>query len=229
LPGSFGTALRLRRSDRVLVTLTNRRTVVFASSEARRAAKEQLDAHGFVKLPSFLDPLLLSAILKAIETTRFHVRIHDGIGVELCAEPGAASGVLEFLMNDPALFDVVSDLAGCGPIGCFEGRVYRLAPSTDHYDSWHSDVGQDRLLALSINLGREPFDGGVLQIRRADSPTVLAEVENRTPGDAVLFRIDPSLRHRVNAVTGTTARMAYAGWFRARPSYRELLHARLRS
>jgi hypothetical protein len=212
----------------VLVTLTNRRTLVSASPEARSAAKEQVCSYGFVKLPDLLSPSLLSTILNAIDRTSFHVRVHDGIGVELCAESGAVSGALEFLMNDPDLFALISELADCGSIGCFEGRVYRMAPSTGHYDSWHSDVGEDRLMALSINLGREEFEGGTLQIRRADSPMLLAEVENRTPGDAVLFRIDPSLRHRVKTVTGTTARTAYAGWFRTRPSYRELLRARLR-
>ena len=30
------------------------------------------------------------------------------------------------------------------PIGHFDGRVYRLEPSNDHYDSWHDDLGPAR-------------------------------------------------------------------------------------
>lgn len=44
---------------------------------------------------------------------------------------------------------------------------------------WHSDDEQDRLIALSINLGRSPYEGGVLQIRRASGATMLGEVETR--------------------------------------------------
>jgi Rps23 Pro-64 3,4-dihydroxylase Tpa1-like proline 4-hydroxylase len=103
-----------------------------------------------------------------------------------------------------------------------------LNPVSGHYDSWHSDVGQDRLVALSLNLGREPFEGGLLQIRRADSPEIIAEIANRATGDAVIFRIDPSLRHRVGPVEGHVPRTAYAGWFRSRPDFRVLLGERLR-
>src|SRR5207253_326319 len=113
--------------------------------------------------------------------------------------------------------------------GCFEGRVYRLSPGTGHYDSWHNDVGEDRLVAMSINLGRTPFQGGLLQIRRADSPALVREVANPTPGDAVIFRIDPAYCHRVGPVTGSVARTACAGWFRARPDFQTLLAEKLAS
>ena len=130
-------------------------------------------------------------------------------------------------MFSPSVDNLVAQLTGCAAIGCYEGRVYRMLPGTGHYDSWHSDVGQDRLVAMSVNLGREPFDGGVLQIRRADSPDILAEVENRVVGDAVIFRVDPAYRHRVGPLRGSGSRTAYAGWFRAQPDYRVLLRERL--
>lgn len=78
---------------------------------------------------------------------------------------------------------------------------------------------------MSINLGL-PFEGGVLQIARTDADELLAEVANTGPGDAVLFRIAPWLRHRVGSVTGDFSRTAYAGWFRSAPSYRDLWAAR---
>jgi hypothetical protein len=37
-----------------------------------------------------------------------------------------------------------------------------------------------------------------------------------------MFRIDPSLRHRVIAVRGTRPRTAWAGWFRSVPVFEDL-------
>jgi hypothetical protein len=212
-----------------MLTVSAGRTVVLGSEEERAAARAQLQASGYITLRGFLREPLLGRIVEVVERTAFYRRVHDGIGVELCAESGTASGALEFLMNDPELHRAIAGLAGCAPIRCFEGRIYRIVPATDHYDSWHSDVGQGRLLALSVNVGRDPFEGGALQLRRAASDTILAEVHNPTVGDAVLFRIDPSLRHRVQGIVGRVPRTAYAGWFRSEPDFRQLLAARLTS
>ena len=151
-------------------------------------------------LAAVIEPDFLRVVADALDRGEFYTRIHEGIGSELCASPSPLTGALELAFNDPVLFALIDELTGCGAIGCFEGRVYRMVPGEEHHDSWHSDVGEDRLVALSVNLGREPADGGLLQIRRADSPSLVAEVENRTPGDAVLFRIDPAYRHRVGPV-----------------------------
>jgi hypothetical protein len=78
---------------------------------------------------------------------------------------------------------------------------------------------------MSINLGREPFEGGLLQIRRNDSEQV-SEVANRVTGDAVIFRIHPDYRHRVGTVTGRHPRTAWAGWFRRQPQFDQLFKNR---
>ena len=212
-----------------MIRLTNSGTVRTGTPAEVAAARARFEREGYLKLPGLVDPPLLVALLAAADRAGFHERVHDGIGVELCAAPGPLSGSLELVCNDPALFAAIDDLTGCGPVGCFEGRVYRLAPTAGHYDSWHSDVGEDRLIALSINLSREPFEGGLLQIRRADSAEILSEVANPVTGDAVIFRIHPAYRHRVGTVTGRHPRTAWAGWFRARPHFEDLLRARLAS
>jgi hypothetical protein len=200
---------------------------VVESPAARADASAFMQANGYLKLTTFLSPALLPAVLDAIDRTAFYEREHRGIGRELCATPGPATGVLEFLLNDPRLFEVMRSITGCGAIGCFRGRVYRLTPSPGHYDSWHDDLGEQRLLACSINLGRDRFEGGELQIRRADDPEQYVEVANPHAGDAVLFTVDPAYQHRVVAVRGTVARTAYAGWFCSAPSYRAQLAAML--
>ena len=190
-------------------------------------ARARFEREGYLKLAGFIDAALLALLLDTADLADFHERRHEGIGVELCATPGTLSGTLELASNDPVLFAAINDLTGCGAIGCFEGRVYRLAPASAHFDSWHSDVGQDRLIAMSVNLSRRPFEGGLLQIRRADSPQILSEVANPVAGDAVIFRIHPDYQHRVGTVTGQYARTAWAGWFRTQPTFGNLLRAHL--
>ena len=210
-----------------LLQLRHQQTAVTASSEALAAARAGFERNKYLKLPEFVEPALLGSLLDELDRTEFYDRVHEGIGTELCAVPGLVSGTLEMLMNDPLLQQTVTAITGCGHIGCFQGRVYRLVPNTGHYDSWHSDVGEDRLVALSINLGREPYEGGRLQIRYADATDVLGEVSNPIAGDAVMFRVHPTLRHRVDPVTGRAPRTAYAGWFCSQPDFATLMLERL--
>lgn len=210
-----------------LLQLRHQQTAVAASAADLTAARDTFDRQKYLKLPAFVEPGLLASLIDELDKTAFYERVHEGIGTELCAVPGLVSGTLEMLMNDPVLHQTVSAITDCGPIGCFQGRVYRLVPNTGHYDSWHSDVGEDRLVAVSINLGRERYEGGRLQIRYADTTDVLSEVTNPIAGDAVMFRVHPTLRHRVDPVVGAAPRTAYAGWFRSQPDFAALLIERL--
>ena len=184
-----------------VLQLQHNRTLIDVSEDRFRSAQEHFRTYSYLKLSNFVEASLLERLLDLLDRTEFYERVHPGIGIEICAQPGPVTGALELMMNDGPLQTFISELTGCGPIGCYEGRIYRLNPADGHYDSWHSDVGQDRLLAVSINLSRMPFEGGRLQIRRADSEEILAEVDNPTPGDAVMFKVDPSMRHRVASVT----------------------------
>lgn len=210
-----------------LVQVTQQKTAISATPDQIAEARARFDREKYLKLPGFVHPQLLALFLEELERTNFEVRVHEGIGVEQCAVAGLVSGTMEMLLNDPALFDTIRAITDCGHIGCFSGRVYRLVPNSEHYDSWHSDVGQDRLIAVSINVGRVPYEGGKLQIRLANSEDILSEVYNPVAGDAVIFRVDESLRHRVDTVTGTIPRTAYAGWFRSQPEYSARLLDRL--
>jgi hypothetical protein len=210
----------------MLLSITNGSTQLTDSAAELAAAREHFATKHFLKLPGFLEPSLLATTLDLVDRAPWFERVHPGIGTELCVEPGTLSGTLEFLTNDEALFAAIDTLTGCGPIGCFDGRIYRLVPGAGHYDSWHSDVGKSRMIALSLNLGRAPFHGGALQIRRADSTEVISNVDNRVTGDAIIFQVDPGLRHRVDALTGDVPRTAWAGWFCREPSYQQLRAAR---
>jgi len=180
----------------------------------------------YVRLPSLLEPALLKLVAKRVDEGEFVDRAHHGIGTELCLVPGVATGLLQMLFNDPALLDAVEAIAGCRA-GCFDGRVYRMSASGGHHDSWHSDAGEDRLVAVSLNLSPEPYEGGDLEIRPAAASEATDVVRNAEFGSAVMFRISPALRHRVNALRGSRPRTAYAGWFRSTPDFQELFFGSL--
>ena len=137
--------------------------------------------------------------------------------------PNFTNSLLHFLINNQSLFDVMQKITGCAPIGCFEGRVYRVVPNSGHHDAWHSDMVDHRLVALSINLSEEVYSGGVLQIRGRNSKRILCEVANTGLGDAIIFRLAGHLEHRITEVEGTVAKTAFAGWFKSQPSFLSLL------
>src|SRR5438552_16205534 len=100
------------------------------------------------------------------------------------------------------MYRLVEDVSGCRPISFFFGRVYRRLPDLAHHDSWHSDLVEGRQIGMSLNLSARPYEGGIFEIREAATERRLAAIANVGPGDAILFRIDPALEHRVTDVRG---------------------------
>jgi hypothetical protein len=177
-----------------------------------------------VVLPGLLDPALADEIARRVERSAFSRREHEGIGTEACMEVNGTLAWLLLLANDNRLHEVVRSIAGCRPIGHFDGRVYRLDPSAGHSDSWHDDVGDNRLVAMSINLGRQPYEGGALEIRdRETGETATARSANT--GDGLLFALGERLEHRVLPVTGSTPRTVFAGWFKSGPGLLSVLRS----
>jgi len=142
---------------------------------------------------------------------------------ELNVSNSALPFALLLLLNNAQLFKIIDQITGCGQIGCFRGRIYRNLPGANHHVAWHTDLNETRLVALTINLNAEPYQGGVLTIREAKTGRVLCELKNSGVGDAILFRIDKRLEHRVSDVEGSVAKTALAGWFESAPDYRTLL------
>jgi hypothetical protein len=187
-----------------------------ADADRMAALRDRYARDHLVHLPRFLDAGLLDLVRLGLDRGSFVDFTHDGIGTEQVLDAGPCAGLLDLLFNDAALFEFMRALTGCPPIGCFQGRVYRFVPGAGHHDSWHSDMGLGRLVALSLNLG-PPFEGGHLQLRMHDETDLVSEIANVGPGDAVVFRLADWLAHRVTPVTGTVSRTAYAGWFRSYP------------
>jgi 2-oxoglutarate-Fe(II)-dependent oxygenase superfamily protein len=195
------------------------------SAPETEALRSQFERQHYLRLPGFLQPEILDLIQGYVDRGEFFERVHNGIGSnrELCMEGNAAFGALLLCVNDETLFQVIQAVTQCPPVRCFEGRVYRVRAGRWHHDSWHSDLGDDRLIGMSINLGKAPYAGGVLQIRERDSIQIVAEIPNTTPGDAVIFRLSDRLQHRITEIEGEVAKTAFAGWFKSQPDFIAML------
>lgn len=217
MSGSLKAGLVVDRQP--LAQLTESGFMLSYSPEEVAALRAEFDGRHAIRLPRFLDPELLALVQRHISQGSFYTRAHGRVGLELCLSPGITYGILHYLMNNnPSLFRFVETITGCGRIGLFTGRVYRMMPGPNHYDSWHSDDVAQRLIGMSLNLSEEVFAGSVFQLRDARADPILCEIANTGLGDAILFRIAPHLVHRITPLEGTAPKTAYAGWFRGLPA-----------
>lgn len=201
-----------------MITIHNSGIDLSRTPEQLHNLHEDFQQNHFIRLPRILSTELLEEFSSRIANGHWDQRVHDNIGLEVCLSDKGIVALLNFLLNDQSLFRFLEEITGCNKIGSFSGRVYRMEPDSGHYDSWHTDVGEHRLLALTINLGKEPYVGGVLEIRRHGSQNS-TQVPNTGFGDAILFQLAESLEHRVSNVEGRIPKTAFAGWFKAQPDF----------
>jgi 2-oxoglutarate-Fe(II)-dependent oxygenase superfamily protein len=204
----------------VLARLTLQRTEIpCAAGDIERAAACFEREHA-VRLPGFLAPDLLGFVQEHIERDGFVTRVHDtlpGRPTDLVLNPSLARGILLVAANDAAFLKLARTIVGRTEIRSFAGTIHRRVPGAGHEDAWHNDLGGGRLAVMTINLSPERFQGGELQIREGANGPIVFTCTNDVPGDAVLFKIDPLLKHRVTSPTGRVPRTVFAGWFRADP------------
>jgi len=187
--------------------------------------RADFEARHYFRIPNFLAPELLDFVQSEIDRGEFYGRVHQNIGNDLCLRGNAAFGALLFLFNDETLFRIVREITGCPQIGCFDGRIYRVIPGEGHSDSWHDDRIDQRLVGMTVNLSKQEYAGGILQLRDVASGKI-EEVSNAGSGDAVIFRLSDTLEHRITALEGKAQKTAFAGWFRAEPDFLSLLKRR---
>jgi hypothetical protein len=208
-----------------LIRITRRGASFSPSDEELDRASARFESEHALHLPAFIDAELLSVVQDHIERDGFSEHVHDSLPsrpVDLRINGGAASSLLLLLTNDPPFLDFVRRLVRHPEIQSFAGSVARRVPGAGHEDAWHSDAVAGRLAALTVNVGREAYEGGVLQIREEPGGKIVYELANTRPGDAVLFKIDACLKHRVTAPEGRASRTAFAGWFGTDPVRRVL-------
>lgn len=202
-----------------MIQITKLGIMVSGAQENLSRLKTDFATKHYVHLPQLIEPGLLQLLSQRLNQAKFKRREHKGIGVELCLEDDRVEGLVAFLTNNSKLFEVVETVTGCAHIGCFNGRVYRIVENKGHYDSWHSDLIDDRLVAMSINLGQEPYAGGTLELRNHATKKILNRIENTGFGDGIIFRLSPNLQHRITEVKGNVPKTALAGWFCSKPDF----------
>ncbi len=173
----------------------------------------------FILLPQLFDADLISLIQAGARRGPWDVNVHPNSGVEQCLNATALVGMIDFHFNTPALTRLTEEVTGCGHIGAFFGRIYKLTPGTDEGHDWHGDIRHGRLVGVSVNLSEGVFEGGELQLRETGTERAISAYANTGPGDCVIFRLGHDIEHRVLPVTGAVARQAYAGWFLSEPEY----------
>jgi SAM-dependent methyltransferase len=182
-----------------------------------------------VRLPRFLSGGLLDRIQRYVDEGEFSTRAYGGNRAEHCMEDGKAVQLLTLLTNDPYLFELVRKITRCGRIGAFDASLYRVMPVPEHEDPWHGEIFGHGMVAMSIDLSRRPYSGGVLEIRDRYSHEVLYRLSGVEPGDAMIVRLAPFLQRRVTAVEGDSPRTVYAGRFMRSRSDRDSKLARVGS
>jgi 2OG-Fe(II) oxygenase superfamily len=208
-----------------LIQLT-RKGVVFSGSAADlRALRVQFQRDHYIILPKLIEPDLLATILERIESAPSVQKEYDGIIAQSVIDDPLAYNLLLFLLSIPEFQRLVQRITGCRRIADFQGRIYRLNPSTSERIVWHTDVYDHRMVTFSLNLTTPEYRGGTLQIRLRGSQEILHEVRNTGLGDALFMRVAKKLSHRVLPVEGDVPRTAMAGWFRWEKENENFHHA----
>jgi len=180
--------------------------------------KSQFEQSHVFRIPGLLHSDLMRLVSCRLESCNWITRDDGKIAREASPDDPAPASVLNFAANTPEFLDLIRRITHCQQIRWFHGRVYRMGSSTDHFDSWHADLGtppQDQIVGMSINLGARPYQGGVFRLRDEASGTVLCELPNTGEGDGIFFRISPGLKHMVTPIEGSEPKTAFAGWFRS--------------
>lgn len=185
--------------------------------------RDEFDETQCVFIPGLLGRPALANLQRKLEQTKFETKFEMGeankFGKVLFA-PQTDTVIFGFnlLLNNPALFQLLDAVTGCGCIGNFVGRIHRSDEGEGHEIKWHNDASDTRLLAVTIGLGNERYEGSKLQIRKKGAGELLREFGQIEAGDAVFFKIDPELEHRLT-ILDKGRRTVGVGWFRREPDF----------
>jgi hypothetical protein len=210
--------------DAPIARMTARGIVLGAKTGDWRRIRATFKRENYLRIPGFIEPELFEVMRKYLRRAHFEESEYGAVGRDLALWNSPVAGALHLLMNDPALLDCMRRISGCGPVGSFTGRLYRMVARPGMDFDWHSDLKENDLrvgVAMTINLGARPYRGGMLQMRRIDDEAI-TEIPNAGPGDAIMFRLARDLRHRVTPVEGKAPKTAFTGWFMAAPNFAEL-------
>jgi len=209
-----------------MIQITKSGLVAHETDAGLSELRARFDRQHCLRLRQFFDTELLEMTQRQMERATFHERVHEQLDpppVDLSMEHNALLAGLLLLLNDHKLFALVRRITGCAEIGCFKGSVYRMKAALRHFDTWHDDLVEHRLVSMSINLSTGVYDGGILYLKDTETGEVVHEVANTGFGDAIIFRLAPNLKHKLSGVEGPVDKVALAGWFKAGPDFQSMM------
>ena len=207
------------------IQITKSGTIFSGREKDLNQLKIKFDKHHCIKLSELLERGLLKSIQHQLDEDEFYedrYKVGKDKATGFLPKNKNITSLLHFLVNDKSFFELIQKITGCPGIGCFTGRVYSKIPSLGQYDLWHDDLSDNRIISMSINLSKDIYSGGVLQIFDCKSKKIIHEVSNTGFGDAIIFQISPDLKHRVTRVIGNVTRTTFTGWFRSKPDYKPI-------
>jgi hypothetical protein len=171
--------------------------------------------HRAVALSGLFDPPFLETLLRICGKARFVRDTETDIAQRERETPGIAGGALALALKRQNLFGWLDQATGCGPLHGTFGRVMQIQPHDPPRLDWHDDLPEDpsRRLAITINLGDHPYEGGLFELRVKQTGEVLARHRHTVLGSALIFQVSDQLEHRVWPVTAGGPRRIYTGWF----------------
>ena len=202
-----------------MIQITQKGLTLPSEAEIQQLQQEFQEKRCIV-LPQLVEEKLLEKTLQGISKGEFfendHAHNKKGLYTleDTLQSKNIATHLIHFIINNKQLFKVIQQITGCREIKGFKGRIYKLKPDGTQKLDWHEDTFDPvRVLAMSLNLSAQPYEGGIFQIKRKKSDEILREVPCGNLGDAHIFDISDDLLHRVTATTGNNPRVAAAGWF----------------
>jgi hypothetical protein len=181
------------------------------------AAAEGFARHHAIVCGTVLEPALLAVLMKICGRAQFVSDDVAGLGHREVETPTRAGGALTLALKRANLLRWIERVTGCGTLRSVSGRVVQTRPNVHDRLLWHDDLQEPwRRLAITINLSERSYDGGMFELRRAGSDTVLTQHAHVGPGSALIFDVARGLEHRLLPITSGGPRRVYAGWFLTR-------------
>jgi hypothetical protein len=184
----------------------------------KKKLQEDFKKYKCIFLPELLEKHTLGRLIEKIEKINFESKLeNDEQGkfgkIKFIPQNEAVIFLFNMIFNETVFFEFIQKITENKKIDNFKGRIHRSVGLQNHEIDWHGDNSDNRLLAMTISLGKDTYTGGFLQIREKVSKKKLSEFGQLNAGDAVIFQISPDLEHRLTKVE-TGSRTVGVGWFR---------------
>ena len=204
----------IHRLSPSLLRLLPTRTLFAESDSVAAAIGAAIQHRRPVVLEGFVDDQLLELLAPIWSGATFMPSPVDRVGVRSVETPGHAGAALCLALARPEVLRVIGSLLGGPVLTGVAGAIARFAAGAEERLDWHDDLAEpERKLAITINLGTTPYQGGAFELRDLASGAPPFRHVHATPGEALLFPIGAGLQHRVLPVTGGGPRTVFAGWF----------------